>query len=247
MSSMRVGSRLVLVLAPVLTACMTPSLTPGADDRERLINAARKSGNPDFAVLIARRHVEENPDDLSAHAAYGRLLVELQQCEKAIPVLHRSAALAQAGEKGDGEHAQLLTRSYLQCQEFEKALVLAQHHEKHHPSDADMLNMRGVALDNLDDRSGAQSAYRKSLSIRFSQKVAYNLALSLLLSGHTDQSLEVLEEIRADVVGGDVQERSIIVLESLILAKNNRKNEAKALLSSVIPDDEAENLLSRMK
>lgn len=251
MSGLRVrqsvrGGLHVFAFAPVLAACVAPSLTPAVDERARLIDAARKSGNPGFAVLIAQRHVEENPDDFSAHAAYGRLLVELRECGKAIPVLRRSASLAQ-GEGGDNEHTRLLAKSYLQCRKFDKVLGLARRHEEQHPDDVEMLNMQGVALDNLGDRPGAQSAYRKALSVQPSQKVSYNLALSLLLSGQTDQSLKLLEGIRADAVDDDISERSIIILEALGLAKGGRRSEAKALLSSVVSDGEAERLLSRVK
>lgn len=236
---------LVPALSCVLAACAVPSSTPVADERTRLIDAARKSGNPGFALLIAQRHIEENPDDYTAHVAYGRLLVEMHECRRAAPVLRQGASLA--GEERNGEAVRLLAKSYLQCREFDKVLSLAQRHEERHPGDADMFNMRGVALENLGDHSEAQQAYRKALSIQPSQKVSYNLALSLLLSGQTERSLEILEGIRADTLEGDIPARSITILESLSLAKSGREGEARSLLSSVIPEDEAERLLSRIR
>ena len=237
-----------LACAMLVSACMPRPAASIADERARLIDAARKSSNPGFAVLIAQRHVEENPGDYRAHLAYGRLLVELRQCKKAIPVLRRAQALVQDHWQDAGqEAARLQVKSHLQCQEYAQALHLAREHERRHPGDIDMLNMQGVALDHLGNAEQAQSVWHKALSLRPSAKITYNLALSLLLAGHTERSLELLETIPAGAAEIDVTSHSILFLEALSLARDDRKGEARVLLSSLVPHDQVEPLLARMK
>ena len=230
------------------SACMLPPVASIADERARLIDAARKSSNPGFAVLIAQRHVEENPEDYKAHLAYGRLLVELRQCKKAIPVLRRAQALVQDYKPHPGQEAsRLQVKSHLQCREYAQALYLAREHERHHPEDIDTLNMQGVALEHLGKADQARSVWRKALSLRPSAKITYNLALSLLLAGHTERSLELLETMTAEAAEIDVASNSILFLEALSLARDDRKGEARVLLSSLVPHDQVEPLLARMK
>ncbi len=245
-------SRYVLASLLVLAGCATPH--GEADERLRLIDAAKKSGNPRFALVIAKRYVEENSGDLHAQVTFASLLAEQGLCERAIPELHRSAKLGMEGNNG---HDATVIRGYLRCREFQKALDLALRHLERNPEKVDILNMSGVALDGLSRHDQAQAAYRQALAIQPNRKAAYNLALSLLLSGKPRESLAILSSLRSgefegNTVGGaatygDITKKSIVILEALGLAKDGRMDEARVALGSVVPEEEANMLLSRLK
>jgi Flp pilus assembly protein TadD len=66
------------------------------------------------------------------------------------------------------------------------------------PRDAAVLSARGVAFDLAGDNAAAQESYRKALALAPDSAAARNnLAISLLLQGHRDESRAMLEQARA--------------------------------------------------
>ena len=231
-----------LSFALLVSACALTSLegTTDREERQNLIDAALKSGNKDFALLVAQRHVEENPNDAGAYGAYGRLLLESGRCREAIIALRR------AGTLGSTQWHPLLVKSYLRCAHFDKALALIE--QLGDGDDPNLLNMKGVALDNLARHRAAQEAYRQSLARRPEHPtVMYNLALSLLLSGKSGESFALLAEVKDQDVANDIAGHSLVFFESVALAMDGRLRQARRALSQILPEDQVDSVLSIVK
>ena len=103
-------------------------------------------------------------------------------------------------------------------------------------ADPKLLRNYGVALDMTGKQGEAQAAYRRGLAVaRTDQDLRSNLALSLAISGQTEEAISTLR-------AGDMRQQAGNLV--LLLTMARRETEARAEGATLLPEELA-NLLAR--
>jgi Flp pilus assembly protein TadD len=161
----------------------------------RLARASRRAGDYGSAVNLYRNAVAAGAGDPSLLVELADTLVDAGSPDDGIDVYWKVLGLPKVDPSSGVRLAAVrgLGRAYLQLgqadtslEHWNEALQLA-------PQDAASLVGRGVALDTLGRHGEAQTAYRTVLTDAPHDVPARNdLALSLAMSGHYDEALEII-------------------------------------------------------
>ncbi len=184
---------------------------PVADDAAslRIARALRTAGDPRSAVQIYRRMVAAKGSTPDIQLEFGQVLMAAGLFDEAISVF-----TAIPPTSGIGAEAQFgLARAQLQMNQPAQALALIDRAIAMAPANPHILIGRGVALDRLGRHPEAQASYRAALAITPRSIAARNdLALSLALSGRSDEAIAILSPIArsADATAADRQNLAFI-------------------------------------
>ena len=158
----------------------------------QLAAAARAGGDYATAIRMLRRHVAADPMVVASYIELGETLHEAGAFDEAVEVFEHAKGMSfknVAALTGLGRAQLALRRAAEAVNHFDIALSVS-------PDDLLAINGRGVGLDMLGRHDEAQHAYRTALALRpTNYLVENNLAISLLLSEHFNEAIEILERL----------------------------------------------------
>jgi Flp pilus assembly protein TadD len=161
----------------------------------RLARAARQAGDFTSAVNLYRSAVETTSPDPALLVELGDTLVQSGAPDDGIDIYWRVLGLQKVDPKSGARLGAVrgLARAYLTLGELATAL---EHWNEAHamaPQDPGALVGQGVVLDMLGRHAEAQTAYRTVLTnAPHDVPARNNLALSLALTGHFPEALEII-------------------------------------------------------
>lgn len=201
-----VGLLLLALLVSPLAACQDlfdfPTIEDGVSPpptEEELgflqkAKSQEQAGDLNGAAATYRRAMKLSRGNVQAHVAYARMEMGRGNVEEARAILKIAY-----GINPDHPGVRLgLGKVAVHEKKAEKAL---KHFEKglgKKPSNADLLNGKGVALDMLSRYTEAQEVYQAALKNAGEDKsfIQNNLALSYIMSGNYDGAIKLLESIQ---------------------------------------------------
>ena len=192
---MRILSPILLLLS--LAACAgggAPSTSEPPKVTLGIADAALAGGAPEMALHVTDDVLSRKPRDAAALSKRGDALYELRRYDAAA-ASYRAALAIDSGS----EMAQLgVARTELEADPAAAEAVLVRLTAAH-PRNAAALNDLGVARDLLGRHADAQKTYRMALAAAPEMSAAQvNLGLSLALSGHAKQGIELLRPLALD-------------------------------------------------
>jgi Flp pilus assembly protein TadD len=192
---MRILFPILLLLS--LAACAgsgAPSASAPPQATLGIADAALAGGAPQMALHVTDDVLSRKPHDAAALSKRGDALYELGR-HAAAAASYRAALAIEPGS----EMAQLgLGRTQL-ASDPAAAEALLVRLTVAHPRNAAALNDLGVARDLLGRHADAQKAYRMALAAAPDMSaVQVNLGLSLALSGHASQAIDLLRPLALD-------------------------------------------------
>ena len=159
----------------------------------RIARAAEVAGDPASAEAFYQRAADLRPADGVVSISLARSLVEQGRNDAALDVLRNEHVRL----PGNILVAATLGRLLVAVRRPRDALAAFEDGLHDDPQSVSLLIGRGVALDALGQHPAAQASYRVALAIAPQDVAARNnLALSLVLSGHADQAVEILRALR---------------------------------------------------
>jgi Flp pilus assembly protein TadD len=195
----------------------------------RFARAARDAGDLAAAIRLYRTLVAEPSSTPAVKAEYGQVLLSANMLDDAIEIL------SQVPQGAPDRLGALLglTKAYLALGEPARAIAPADQALALAPHDVRVLVDRGVALDSLGRHSGAQESYRAVLATTpRGVSARNNLALSLAVTGHYDEAIELLTPLaRSSSATPRIRENLALVYG--LMGDTNRA----AVLSSADLDD----------
>lgn len=239
-------SRLCLVLAVLgLSACAQQS-GPMAGSAKyadtgsstlRLAQATAESGDLANAARLFEKVLSDEPDSVGALTGAGNSYAKMGQLGRAETVLLRANQLAPR----DDAILAILGRVYLAqsrpdeaLSHFNKAL-----HINHHNLSA--ITGKGVTLDTLSQHQQAQKVYQEGLSIYPTNYILRsNYALSLALTGNSEQASGILRELVRDPKAAPHVRDNL----ALVYGLAGLDNEARATLSLDMSAEKIEENIS---
>lgn len=202
----------------------------------KIADAARRDGDFSGAASLYQRAIDAGADPYTAHLGLADSLAGLGQYDKAIAECRQAAALDKTKadpEVGIGRIALAQHRAAEALSAFEAALAL-------NPGLPAAWNGKGVALDLLGRHGDAQLAYRTGLGSAPDDRVLRNnYGLSLALSGHYQQAVEVLSAL-AQEQGASSRNRQNL---ALALGLQGDKRDARAVAKTDLDEAEVESNL----
>jgi Flp pilus assembly protein TadD len=198
-----------------------------SDSRLRVALAAEGSGDRDMAISMYAAAAAESPNDSVVLERSAEGLARSGRLDEAAALLMRHL-------QGGARSPELLrTLGSIQVLEGQPALAEASFTEAlaARPNDVKSLTDKGVALDMEHRHAEAQVLYRKALALAPGDvAISNDLALSLLLSGHSDEAGKVLAPFRD---AGDLPERVRINLGIVEAAEGDHAGAQQLLAGSV--------------
>lgn len=178
-----------------------------------------QAGDLNGAAATYRRAMKLSRGNVQAHVAYARMEMGRGNMDEAHAILKMAY-------KVNPNHPGVrlgLGKVAIHEKKAEKALKHFEKGLKAKPSNADLLNGKGVALDMLSRYNEAQDVYKAALKNAGDDKsfIQNNLALSYIMSGNYDGAIELLESIEG------VKE-SPVMRANLALANGLKGDMAKA-------------------
>lgn len=161
----------------------------------RLARASRRAGDYASAVNLYRNAVAAGASDPSLLVELGDTLVDAGSPDDSIDTYWKVLGLPKVDPKSGARLAAIrgLGRAYLQLGQADTALEHWNQAVELAPGDGAALVGKGVALDTLGRHIEAQAIYRAVLTDAPHDVPARNdLALSLAMSGHFDDALEIM-------------------------------------------------------
>lgn len=194
------GSLVAVLLA--LTACggsskpalSLPPQTPALSNGEptlRVADAALLGGAPAMALEVADGILSKNPNDVLAHLRKGDALYQLKRYDEA------EASFTTALKISPSNTTALLGIGRIRlAQDPAVAAKLFSDVLAKDRANAVALNDLGIARDLLGQHPAAQTSYRAALALKPDMLAArVNLGVSLAVSGHEKEALEVLRPL----------------------------------------------------
>lgn len=216
----------------------TPALSNG-EPTIRVADAALLGGAPAMALEVADGILSRNPNDLLARLRKGDALYQLKRYDEA------EASFAGALKISPGNTAAMLGLGRIRLAQDPAAAaklfsdVLAKDH-----GNAVALNDLGIARDLLGQHPGAQTSYRAALALKPDMLAArVNLGVSLAVSGHEKDALEVLRPLAS------TQDMSPRVRQDVAatLALAGQDSAARQLLSKDLDPAEVSEAISSLE
>ncbi len=161
----------------------------------RLARASRRAGDYGSAVNLYRNAVAAGASDPSLLVELGDTLVDAGSPDDGIDVYWKVLGLPKVDPASGARLGAIrgLARAYLQLDQPQTALEHWNEALQMAPKDPASLVGHGVALDTLGRHAEAQASYRAVLAdVPHDVPARNNLALSLAMSGHYDEALEII-------------------------------------------------------
>jgi Flp pilus assembly protein TadD len=189
------------IVALSVTACSGAQVSDHAPGQLtlRVAEAALTSGAPEMALRVADIILAKRPQDAPALIARGDALYALGRKDQAEATYRAAVAIDPAAVGAQVGIGRVLARSDPRAAEavFQSALA-------REPDNVIALNNLGVVLDMQGRHGEAQTAYSRALTVApASSDVQINLGMSLALSGHSIESVQLLRGVAAQP--GNVQ------------------------------------------
>ena len=212
-----------------------PQLLDTGPPSATIAQTALSDGAPDVALNVADGLLKTNPADPQALLIQADALAQLGRAHKAEDAYRAVLARDPGSAAADRGLGRVLLASDPAAAEalFQQAAARDSH-------DAAALNDLGIARDLQGRHADAQTAYRQALASMPDQLAATaNLALSLSLSGHPSEGVQLLRPL---VAGPDAAPRLRFDLAAVETMAGDRQD-AAALLKGDMDTDKLQGAL----
>ena len=202
----------------------------------RIGTATQAGGDPATAVGIFRRAAVLAPGVPAPFVAAANALIEMGQVDEAIVAYN--AALTRNGH--DPEALRGLARAYMMTGKPQLAGQPLSVAYQDTPNDPKLLQLIGVADDLAGQHEEAQARYRRGLELLPGDSaLAFNLALSLTLTGNYPEAAAVLRPLATAVTSTQRERQTLALIYGL---QGNRPAAERMARLDLSPEAAARNL-----
>lgn len=202
-----------------------------------MAHSLRDGGHLKEAANVYSQMAASSSGSVDAHLELASIYRKMNQVPDAITTLEKARIL----QPRNVRVINALGNAHIAAKQPESAIHIFDEGIRIDESNAASYNGKGIALDNLERHDQAQAQYRKALALKPTNAadITNNLAMSLILSSHFDEAVDLLEPLM------DQPTTSKTMRQNLALAYGLKGNSQKALdmnLKDLKPEQAKENM-----